>query len=129
MPQVHRVVAAQVMAKWLSGRVSQKVLEQLADEVEYHQARNRQARKSHEKRTRRMLRERALQQPRAKHHRQTPLTGLVSVHHMDDVAPRIAVANRGFSRHRPDIGPVSGQRNRTLWQDGGNLLVTAAAGP
>ena len=60
MPQVHRVVAAQVMAKWRSGRVSQKVLEQLVDEVEYHQARNRQARKSHEKRTRRMLRERGI---------------------------------------------------------------------
>lgn len=60
MPQVHRVVAAQVLAKWLSGRVSQKVLEQLVDEVEYHQARNRQARQSHEKRTRRLLRERGI---------------------------------------------------------------------
>ena len=60
MPQVHRVVAAQVVAKWLSGRVSRKVLEQLADEVKYHQARNRQARKSHEKRTRRLLRERGI---------------------------------------------------------------------
>ena len=60
MPQVHRVVAAQVVAKWLSGRVSRKLLEQLVDEVEYHQARNRQARKSHEKRTRRLLRERGV---------------------------------------------------------------------
>ena len=60
MPQVHRVIAAQVVAKWLSGRVSQKVSDQPADEVEYHQARNRQARKSHEKRTRRMLRERGI---------------------------------------------------------------------
>ena len=60
MPQVHRVVAAQVVAKWLSGRVSQKLLERLADEVEYHQTRNRQARKSHEKRTRRLLRERGI---------------------------------------------------------------------
>ena len=28
MPQVHRVIAAQVVAKWLSGRVSQKVSDQ-----------------------------------------------------------------------------------------------------
>ena len=60
VPQVHRVVAAQVAAKWLSGCVSRKLLEQLADAVEYHQARNRRARKAHEKRTRRQLRERGI---------------------------------------------------------------------
>ena len=60
MPQVHRVVATQVMAKWRSGCVSKKVLEQLVDEVKYHQARNRQARNSHEKRTRRLLRDRGI---------------------------------------------------------------------
>jgi len=42
------VVAAQVVAKWLSGCVSKKVLDQLVDDVRYHQARNRQARKAHD---------------------------------------------------------------------------------
>lgn len=55
MPQVHRVVAAQVKAMWLSGRVSQKVLDQLVKQVQYHQRRNKQARLSHDKRTRRQL--------------------------------------------------------------------------
>ena len=38
----------------------EEVLERLVDEVEHPQARNRQARKSHEKRTRRLLRERGI---------------------------------------------------------------------
>ena len=56
VPQIHRVVAAQVVAKWRGDRVTKKLLEQLVKHVEYHQARNRQARKSHNKRTRRQLR-------------------------------------------------------------------------
>ncbi len=60
MPQVHRVVAALIVAKWRSGCVTQKLLEHLVDQVEYHQQRNRQSRESHEKGTRRLLRERGI---------------------------------------------------------------------
>ena len=53
---MHRVVAAQVAAKWLSGRVSQELLDHLAKQVSYQQRRNQQAWLSHVKRTRRALR-------------------------------------------------------------------------
>ncbi|HEY3788348.1 MAG TPA: hypothetical protein VGL71_05805, partial [Urbifossiella sp.] len=47
----------QIMAKWRLGCVTQKLLEKLAEDVKYHQKRNRQTRMSHEKTTRRRLRE------------------------------------------------------------------------
>ena len=60
MPQVHRVVAAQLAAKRLCRRVPRKLLDDLVDHVQYHQDRNRQARQSHEKITRRRLSERGV---------------------------------------------------------------------
>jgi hypothetical protein len=60
VPQAHRVVAAQLAAKRLCGCVPGTTLEKLAEWVEYHQERNRQARVSHEKATRRRLKEQGI---------------------------------------------------------------------
>jgi hypothetical protein len=56
VPQAHRAVASQIMARWYCGRVPRSLLRQLAIEIEYHQRRNALARMYHDKRTRRLLR-------------------------------------------------------------------------
>ena len=48
-------MSAVVRGLWLSGRCGTRLLEQVADELRYTQARRAQARKSHTKATRRKL--------------------------------------------------------------------------
>jgi len=54
--QVHLAAAAVVRSWWLDGRASKPLYEQAAKEIAWTQQRNAQARKSHDKATRRKLR-------------------------------------------------------------------------
>ncbi|OHB83579.1 MAG: hypothetical protein A2V98_10245, partial [Planctomycetes bacterium RBG_16_64_12] len=54
--QVHVAAAAVVRSWWLDGRASKPLYEQAANEIARAQKRNAQARKSHDKATRRKLR-------------------------------------------------------------------------
>jgi hypothetical protein len=57
--QIHKAIAAQINALWLNGRISTQLVEKLA-EITSTQADNAKARKSHQKRTRRRLRQRGI---------------------------------------------------------------------
>ena len=57
MCQVHKAIAVQISSLWLNGLVSKRLLEQVAEEITRTQQANAKARKSHQKRTRRLLRE------------------------------------------------------------------------
>lgn len=57
---MHKVVAEQISSLWLNGRIGQRLLEQLKEEVETTQQDNARARRSHQKRTRRLLRARGI---------------------------------------------------------------------
>lgn len=56
MDQVHDAVAGLIACWWLNGRVSARLLDQLAEKIQATQKQNTKARRSHEKRTRRKLR-------------------------------------------------------------------------
>jgi len=55
--QVHDAVAGLIESWWLNGRVSARLLERLAEKIQDTQRQNAKARRSHEKRTRRRLRQ------------------------------------------------------------------------
>ena len=56
MCQVHTAITAVVRSLWLNNRQSTTLYAQAADEIQWAQTRNAQARKSHTKTTRRRLR-------------------------------------------------------------------------
>ena len=60
MCEVHKAIAVQIGSWWLNGRVSRRLLDKLVGEIETTQYNNAKARKSHQKRTRRLLRQKGI---------------------------------------------------------------------
>ena len=60
MCQIHKVIAAQINSLWLNGQISTQLLEKLAEEITSTQSANAKARTSHQKRTRRRLRQKGV---------------------------------------------------------------------
>jgi hypothetical protein len=58
--QIHKAIAAQINSLWLNGQVCTRLLEQLVEEISTTQRDNAKSRKSHQKRTRRRLRQKGI---------------------------------------------------------------------
>ena len=56
MCQVHTAISALIRSLWLEGRAASALYAQAADEIQWAQSRNAQARRSHTKTTRARLR-------------------------------------------------------------------------